>query len=970
MTAPTILVVEDNPITRKMLRVVLETEGYAVVEAPDARAALTAVQAALPDLVVQDLILPDMDGLELVRRLRALAGGPELPILALSGFLSRFEEIRTADPGFTALLVKPIEPSRLVESIRAYLPEWRETPVLIGKGQRLLVVDDDPVQLKLARIHFTHLGFAVTAAGSASDALRAAHAKRPDVVLSDVFMPEIDGFQLCLEFRRTPSLAQVPVVLVSGQYGSEADKDLARRVGANALVLRTPDFGEVVPALVDALEARAPSAAEAPSDALKLKHAGLVIHQLERQVAATSGLTQRCAFQAAQLSLLSGVADALTHKANVEATLRDILAATLDAAGISKGAWILRDDAGALRLRQDIGFSDAERTGLQGFFGHLALFENIVERAASVSVPSSEIPESASRDILAGANVASAQIVPLVSDGRGMGAMIIAAARTDVTSEDSIAFARAMGNQVVQSLQLTDVVARLAASEKRYRTLLHNASDAIATLTPDGVLQTLNRRWEEILGRPEAELVGRHIREFVPPGPEGDNVQAYHEALTAKSDRTPPVPITKADGTIAWMEFSATAVDIAGEPVIFAIGRDVTEQRTLEEQLRQAQKLEAIGQLAGGVAHDFNNVLTAMLGFTELLLAGLPPDDPGRGDLAEIKKAGERAAGLTRQLLAFSRKQILQPKVLDINGLITGMEPMLRRLIFEHVDLVVSLKPNIGLINIDPTQLEQILVNLAVNAADAMPRGGKLTIETANVTLDANYQQRHLPVRPGDYIMLAVSDTGVGMDEATSRRIFEPFFTTKEVGKGTGLGLATVYGIVKQSGGDIWVYSEPGRGTTFKIYLPQTTAGVPSSVERSTDVGAVRRGSETILLVEDDEGVRLLARVTLERTGYHVLHAGSPKEAVRIAAEAAGPIHLLLSDVIMPDSEGPPLFDRLAKVQPDLRVLYMSGYADEAIVRHGVLVEGTPFLQKPFTPHALARKVRDVLDAPPPASPV
>src|SRR5207249_12208023 len=397
---------------------------------------------------------------------------------------------------------------------------------------------------------------------------------------------------------------------------------------------------------------------------------------------------------------------------------------------------------------------------------------------------------------------------------------------------------------------------------------------------------------------------------------EGDNIQAFQTSLMAKSGRTSPAPITRGDGTIAWLEFSATAVDIAGERVIFTIGRDVTEQRMLEEQLRQAQKLEAIGQLAGGIAHDFNNVLTAILGFTELMLAGLAPNDPARADLVEIKKAGERAAGLTRQLLAFSRKQILQPKVLDINGLITGVEPMLRRLLFEHIDLVMSLKPDIGLIKIEPTQLEQILVNLAVNAADAMPRGGKLTIETANIALDENYQQNHLPVRPGDYVMLAVSDTGVGMDEATSRRIFEPFFTTKEVGKGTGLGLATVYGIVKQSGGYIWVYSEPGRGTTFKIYLPQVTADVPGASEPSSAAGDVSRGWETVLLVEDDEAVRMLARVTLERSGYRVLEAGNPKEAVRTAREFAEPIHLLLSDVIMPESEGPPLFERLVKEHP------------------------------------------------------
>jgi CheY-like chemotaxis protein len=262
----------------------------------------------------------------------------------------------------------------------------------------------------------------------------------------------------------------------------------------------------------------------------------------------------------------------------------------------------------------------------------------------------------------------------------------------------------------------------------------------------------------------------------------------------------------------------------------------------------------------------------------------------------------------------------------------------------------------------DPTQLEQILVNLAVNAVDAMPRGGKLTIETTNVTLDEHYQQRHLPVPPGDYVMLAVIDTGVGMDEATSRRIFEPFFTTKEIGKGTWLGLATVYGIVKQSGGDIGVSSEQGRGTTFKIYLRHVSAGVPSSLEPSSEVSDASRGSETILLVEDDEAVRLLARVTLERIGYKVLQAGNPKEAVRVASECAGPIHLLLSDVIMPESDGLPLLDRLVSARPAVRVLYMSGYAGEA-VRHVLLVEGTPFLQKPFTPQVLVQKVRAVLDA-------
>jgi signal transduction histidine kinase len=387
------------------------------------------------------------------------------------------------------------------------------------------------------------------------------------------------------------------------------------------------------------------------------------------------------------------------------------------------------------------------------------------------------------------------------------------------------------------------------------------------------------------------------------------------------------------------------------------------ERKKLEEQLRQAQKMEAIGQLTGGIAHDFNNMLTVILGYSELMLQRLKAEDHLRSDVEQVKEAGVRASLLTRQLLAFSRKQVLQPKVLDVNAVLTNMDRMLQRLIGEDVDLVTMPAPGLGRVHADPGQIEQVIVNLAVNARDAMPNGGKLTIETANVELDDAYARKHISVKPGSYVMLAVSDTGCGMDAATQARIFEPFFTTKEVGKGTGLGLSTVYGIVKQSEGYVWVYSEVGRGTTFKVYLPRVEA-MAEAVEPSREAAKAIRGSETVLLVEDEKSVRALARSILRAHGYTVLEAGQGKEALLLSGQHEGPIHLMITDVVMPELSGRDLAERLKPSRPNMKVLFMSGYADKAIVHHGELKPDTAFLQKPFTPDALALKVREVLDAP------
>jgi signal transduction histidine kinase/CheY-like chemotaxis protein len=390
------------------------------------------------------------------------------------------------------------------------------------------------------------------------------------------------------------------------------------------------------------------------------------------------------------------------------------------------------------------------------------------------------------------------------------------------------------------------------------------------------------------------------------------------------------------------------------------IAEDVSERRALEEQLRQSQKMEAIGRLAGGIAHDFNNLLTVIKGYSELMLDELDSADPLGTEVDEIKKAADRAASLTRQLLAFSRQQVLAPKVLDLNSVVGNMDKLLRRLLGEDIDLFTVLEPGLGRVKADPGQVEQVIMNLAVNARDAMPQGGKLTIETSSVDLDENYARDHVSVKPGSYVMIAVSDTGMGMTEKVKSRIFEPFFTTKEIGKGTGLGLSTVYGIIKQSGGYIWVYSELGIGSTFKVYLPAIDA--PAEIPCGSSQQPVRRGSETVLLVEDEDGVRALMRQVLHKHGYNVLEARHGGEALLTCERHSGKIDLLLTDVVLEQMSGRELAERLLKVRPEMKVLYVSGYADDAIVHHGVLNAGTAFLQKPFTTEALARKIRYVLD--------
>ena len=515
---------------------------------------------------------------------------------------------------------------------------------------------------------------------------------------------------------------------------------------------------------------------------------------------------------------------------------------------------------------------------------------------------------------------------------------------------------------------VTDITERkrseneLSTSEERYRDLVENAHDIIYSHDLEGNYTSINRAGEQITGYTREECMSLNLAATVAPEYLSKAQEMTRRKIAGERVTAYEMEIVAKDGHRISVEANTKLVYRDGVPIgIQGIARDVTERKQLEEQLRQSQKMEAIGQLAGGVAHDFNNLLTAINGYSSLALQRLEDGHPIKSYLEEVKKAGDRAANLTRQLLAFGRKQILQPLALNLNSVVSDMNKMLRRLIGEDIVLTAKLDSGVGKVMADPGQIEQVLVNLIVNARDAMPRGGNLTIETRNVELDEEYGSKHVGVAPGKYVLLAVSDTGEGMSEEVRHRVFEPFFTTKEKGKGTGLGLSTVYGIVKQSGGNVWIYSEPGRGTTFKVYLPMAESEPRELGEEVVEV-APRGGSENILLVEDEEVVRGLARRILEQAGYSVVEASKGAEALRFCAEHATGVDLLLTDVVMPEMSGKELADQLRSKCPDLKIVFMSGYTDESIVHHGVLDSSVEFIQKPFTPAALIRKVREVLD--------
>jgi PAS domain S-box-containing protein len=772
----------------------------------------------------------------------------------------------------------------------------------------VLVVNDVPDSLEIMRRLLRKSGYRVVTASDGREGFEVAQAAHPDLIVSDVSMPHVDGIEMCRLVREHPYLRFTPVLLVSA-------------------VCRDSE------SVVEGLKAGADDYLEAPYDPMHLitKVARLIERKQTEQALRESeeryqAFVSNCSEAVWRFELDLPVSIDLPVDAQVEhfykygylAECNDMMAQMY---GLTRAEEVI-----GTRLEQLVPPSNSQN------IDYLKAFIQSGYRLIDA--------ESQEPDLEGNTKCFLNNLIGIVEEGQ---------------------IRRAWGSQ-------RDITERkraeqeLSKSEERYRDMVENAHDIIYSHDLEGNYTSINKAGERITGYTREEALRMNLTQTVAPEYLEKARQMLVRKLADEEITVYDLEIIAKDGRRIAVEVNTRLVYQNGVPVaVQGIARDVTERRQLEDQLRQAQKMEAVGRLAGGIAHDFNNLLTAITGYSDLILRRLRADDPLRRNVEEIKKAGDRAASLTRQLLAFSRKQVLQPKVLDLNAVVSDMEKMLRRLIGEDIELRTALASELGSVKADPGQIEQVIMNLAVNARDAMPNGGNLIIETENVYLNKGYATSHIAVNPGAYVMLTVSDTGEGMSEETKTRIFEPFYTTKEVGKGTGLGLSTVYGIVKQSGGNIWVYSEVGKGTSFKIYLPRVDEAA-QEYKRNHEVEEFLYGTETILLAEDDNLVRRLVRAALEGYGYRVLEAEDGSAALSVSEQHEEMVHLLLTDVVMPRMSGRELADRLAQSRPETKVLYMSGYTDESIVYHGVIDAQTPFIQKPFEAEALARKIRDLLD--------
>ena len=802
----------------------------------------------------------------------------------------------------------------------------------------IMVIDDTEANIDIL-VDMLGSDYDVSVAMDGDSALQDIAENPPDLILLDIMMPGMDGYQVCERLKAGDKTRDIPVIFLTSMT-EEQDRAKGFQLGAVDYIIK-PFNPELV-------KVRVRNQLEIKRDRDRLD---------ERR--SLAGISQKWNSKEVMMGALDSSRPVIMVVDDEEEII-DILVETLkDRYDIS----VATDGEGALQAvvenPPDMILLDVIMPGMDGYEVCRRLKAD--KRTSGIPVifvtVMDEVVDEARGFELGAVDYITKPVSPPIVQARVKNHLDLETGRKELEKVN-------MELRETKNRELKD-------SEARYRALFEGAAEGILiTESRKGKFKYANPAFCLLLGYTEDELRGMTAKDIHPAEVLARIISEFKATeREGKSMTQHDIPFLKKDGTIIYADVVTTPMilmDGASCSATFLI--DMTERKKaedekkkIEEQLWQAQKMEAIGRLSGGIAHDFNNMLTSILGNAELALMCMGADDSSRELLEDIKLAGEKAAILTRQLLAFSRKQVIQPQIFNLNEVVHEMDNMLRRLIGEDIDLETRLSPDLGMVETDPGQVEQIIMNLAVNARDAMPEGGRLTIETADVELDKKYAASHFPVIPGHYEMISVSDTGVGIPKEIQSEIFDPFFTTKEKGKGTGLGLSIVYGIVKQSNGYIWVYSEPGKGAAFKIYLPRVDKGDNSGEEAKAGAKELFMGSETIMVVEDDVMIMEMIVKVLNSCGYTVLRAGDGNEALRVSDEYKGPIHLVLTDVIMPGMGGRELANRLEETRPDTKILYMSGYADQAIVHNGVLEKGLSFIQKPFTSNSLKKKIREVM---------
>jgi PAS domain S-box-containing protein len=954
----TILIVDHRSANRAFLVTPLRCQGHRLLEAANGREGLAAVRAHRPDLVITDVLMPVMDGYEFVKQLRLDPATSRIPVVVSAAHYGEREARALALSGGVAdVLTKPAESAEVLKIVGRVLSGESETSVpsdaVPFDPERLRLLTDELAEkvsdLNIANARLQSLiDIGLTLASerdsdrrlqrvceAARDLFGATYATLGIVDLNDRTVRRFvtSGVAATHWMKTGDSVPGLLGTVVAGRRTVRGDNpggDPARL----QLPLRHPEVQAFLAAPI-----------ASPGDVygwicLVANEGRTFSEDDEHLVAALSGQVGRIYELEHEVFERKQVESALRHE-------RDRAQRYLDTADV---ILLALDMDGRITLINRkgcdlLGWTEPELLGrdwIQTCLPHRIRGAGTqkLHHLQGGDLPIDEAPiltRSDEERLMEWRNT-----VLRDDDGRVIGTF---SSGTDITER----------HQAVEAVR---------TAEERMRFALQSADVGIWDMDyTTGVL-----RWSATLeaqyGLQPGTFAGTFAAfvERIHPDDRASVVETLETARRIGDDFSIQNRSIWPDGTVRWLTGAGRMhLDERGEPMRgVGISLDVTERRTLEEQYQQAQKMEAIGRLAGGVAHDFNNLLTVILGYCDLVLDDLDPNDPRQVDMAEIKRAGASASGLTRQLLAFSRKQIIEPTLLDLNVVVADMRAMLGRLIEEDVKVVLGLPTELALVKADRGQVEQIVMNLALNARDAMPTGGTLTIATANVDLDEQYARMHLEVTPGPYVMLTVTDTGTGMTPEVQARLFEPFFTTKEPGTGTGLGLATVHGIAARSGGSVHVYSEVGRGTSFKVYFPRADAA-EGVVNAPPPVTRPRAGGQTVLVVEDADGLRELARRLLQRQGYTVLVAPNADDALRLFERHAS-IDVLLTDVVMPGTSGPELARQLLERRPTLKVIYMSGYTKEATVQHGVLDPGIAFLHKPFTAETLGRKVREVLN--------